>query len=131
MNKRTQSALTLNKKTMVVSVYNYFNKNNQIISNNIKNFKIHNEVAIATGVGTATVARIITEYKKTKTITASKQGKRPLKKIDSIEIAKKYNHQGIVKNNIVYEKSSLNTLQLRNRLLELFSLEINSDNIVK
>ncbi|CAG8779816.1 11431_t:CDS:2 [Gigaspora margarita] len=56
-----KTALTTNKKIMVISLYNYFQKNKHY-----KNTNLHKEVVLATGVSERTIDHILAEYDKNK-----------------------------------------------------------------
>ncbi|CAG8758623.1 10706_t:CDS:2 [Gigaspora margarita] len=66
--ERSPIALTANKKKMVLSVHNYIHS--------LEIINLRKEVSLATGVGEATIARVLAEFNKTGAVIASKQGHR-------------------------------------------------------
>jgi len=66
--ERSPIALTANEKKMVLSVYNYIHS--------LEIINLRKEVSLATGVGKATVARVLAEFNKTGAVIASEQGHR-------------------------------------------------------
>ncbi|CAG8774661.1 16166_t:CDS:1, partial [Dentiscutata erythropus] len=79
--ERTQIALTVNEKKMILSVHNYIQEKMKmtdeirITDEQLKKAtNLRKEVSIATGVGEATVARVVAEFNKTGKVTSSEQG---------------------------------------------------------
>ncbi|CAG8532347.1 8079_t:CDS:2, partial [Gigaspora rosea] len=71
--ERTLGALTANEKMIVVSVHHYLQKNMSKRQSS-EATTLRKEVALATEVGEATVARIVAEFNKTGEVAPSKQG---------------------------------------------------------
>ncbi|CAG8746871.1 36349_t:CDS:2 [Gigaspora margarita] len=68
------TALTTNKKIMVMSVFNYFQKNKHYQNTNLRK-----EVVLATGFGERTVDRILAKYDQNKEFKPPKYERHPLK----------------------------------------------------
>ncbi|CAG8722636.1 25200_t:CDS:1, partial [Racocetra persica] len=72
--ERTQITLTVNEKKMIISVHNYIKEKIKMTDEQAKQItNLRKEVSIATGVGEATIARVVAEFNKTENITSSEQ----------------------------------------------------------
>ncbi|CAG8679084.1 27814_t:CDS:2 [Dentiscutata erythropus] len=62
--KCTQIALTANKKIIILSVYSYLQKN-MLKQQTNEATNLRKEVSLVTGVGEATIARVVAEFNET------------------------------------------------------------------
>ncbi|CAG8793697.1 5514_t:CDS:2, partial [Gigaspora rosea] len=81
---RTLINLTDNEKIMVLSVHRYLQKNMPKLKSK-ETTNLRKEVSLATGVGEATVARIVADFNRTGKIVSSKQGQRAPKEFQEIK----------------------------------------------
>ncbi|CAG8845663.1 34555_t:CDS:1, partial [Racocetra persica] len=79
---RTPIALTDNEKIMVLSVHRYLQKNMPKLKSK-EATNLRKEVSLATGVGEATVARVVADFNKTGKIVSSKQDQRAPKEFQA------------------------------------------------
>ncbi|CAG8723011.1 7872_t:CDS:1 [Gigaspora rosea] len=112
--KHTPGALTANKKMMVLSVHRYLQKNMPKRQSS-EATTLRKEVALAIGVGEATVARIVAEINKTGEVAPSKQGQRAPKDFQT-------EYVDIICDQILAGNKSGTPLSLRTLIIELSEL---------